>query len=419
MLALNLAKREQWLAHLVQEGVITTPSLVIDSAEVKGVLDLFEKFLPEAKVFYAVKANNAPSLLQFLYKQGASFDVASASEINALRSLGVPPSRMVLSNPVKSPATINSFFDNGLRFVSIDNPLDLQALQQARLRLFNHADVGFFVRIRISSTDVQIDLNSKFGCFENEAIALLKAIADAGFSPRGIQFHVGTQSWNAHNYRIGVETSLRIIDAARREYGINCDSINIGGGFPDPVLADEAGGLEAFFAELAEAISPAIHRGLNIIAEPGRVMVSGACSAVCSIIGKSFRNGTPWLYLDDGAYGLFSGKFFDHKEYHFKVIRQANRSKSNKLVPYVVAGPTCDSIDIISQPTMLPTDLNPGDILCSHNMGAYSLVTASSFNGFGQINTYLGTPGVRGESGIIDEGCEQIDNVKVRKLFNA
>lgn len=385
-------KRERWLASLAERQVISTPSLVIDSGEVKNVLALFEKHLPEAKLFYAMKANNAPALLQFMSAEGVSFDVASATEINDLHALGVAPSRMVLSNPVKSPATINAFFDNGLKLVSIDNAYDLRALQAAQSRNSSKGKVGVFVRIRIPTTDVQIDLNSKFGCTEEEAVSLLKEALDCGFWPRGIQFHVGTQSWNTHNYQIGIETSLRIIDTAQREFGIKCDSINIGGGFPDPSVAKEAGGLDNFFINLAQTIAPAVKRGLNIIAEPGRILVSGACSAVCSVIGKSVRNGTPWLYLDDGAYGLFSGKFFDHKEYQFRVLSQQTKPKEKRLVPYVIAGPTCDSIDIVAQPTLLPSDLGMGDILCSHNMGAYSIVTACSFNGFGRINTYLGTP---------------------------
>lgn len=391
-LSLTLTKRERWLSRLIDENSISTPALVIDSSEVSHHLSYFNKYLPEAKIFYAVKANNSPTLLQYLSSKGVSFDVASANEISDLRALGVSPSRMILSNPIKSPATINAFFDNDLKLLSIDNHYDLEALKNASSRCSDPKAVNVFVRIRIPSTDVQIDLNNKFGCFENEAAALLKAASDAGFNPRGIQFHVGTQSWNVHNYTVGIEASLRIIDSVRSEYGIKCDSINIGGGFPDSILAKEAGGLDAFFEQLAESVKPAIERGLNIIAEPGRIIISHACSAVCTVIGKNIRNGTPWLYLDDGAYGLFSGKFFDHKEYHFRVLKQAQQPQHHKLVPYVIAGPTCDSIDIISQPTMLPSDLNPGDVLCAHNMGAYSLVTACSFNGFGRINTYLGTP---------------------------
>jgi ornithine decarboxylase len=298
---------------------------------------------------------------------------------------------MILSNPVKSPATINAFFDHSLRLVSVDNVFDLRALAAARQGT-KKKNVDVFVRIRLATTDVQIDLNSKFGCCMTEAVDLLKEIEDAGFSARGIQFHVGTQSWNATNYRVGVESSIAIMDEAKAKFGIHCDSINIGGGFPDPVLAAKAGGLDRFFADLATAISPAIERGFNIIAEPGRVVVSGACSAVCSIIGKSIRNGTPWLYLDDGAYGLFSGKFFDHKEFDFRVLtKQSSSLSAGKLIPHVVAGPTCDSIDIISSMALLPAGLSPGDVLCSHNMGAYSIVTACRFNGFGTINAYLGS----------------------------
>lgn len=388
---LSLAKRprearEEWLGNLLDRGLMTTPALAIDSSEVSETLNLFRHHLPEAKIFYAVKANNSPKLLEFLAGEGVSFDVASAKEIEDLVSLGISPSRMILSNPVKGPATIKRFFENEMRLVSIDNPTDLAALSAHYKKLGLTHDVGVLIRIRISSTDVQIDLNSKFGCTAAESVDLLKLVMDSGFKPRGIQFHVGTQSWNANNFRVGVDTALKAMDSAREKYGVRCDTINIGGGYPDPHVAHEAGGLERFFEELRKAIQPALDRGLNIIAEPGRVLVSGACSAVCSVIGKSVRNGVPWLYLDDGAYGLFSGKFFDHKEFEFHLLRQyaeSSNRNNGKLVPYVVAGPTCDSIDVIAHPILLPSNIEIGDILCTHNMGAYSIVTACSFNGFG------------------------------------
>lgn len=379
-----------WIDQLITDEVISTPALVIDSLEVDRILKYFEKYIPEVKLFYAVKANNASPLLSYLNQKGLSFDVASAKEISELRGIGIAPNRMILSNPVKSPATINSFFDQGLRLVTIDNPLDLEALSQARNRTGNTKPVDVFVRVRIPTTDVQIDLNSKFGCDEDEAILLLKQVADYGFRPRGIQFHVGTQSWNAKNFGIGINVALRVIDEMQNSFGIKCDSINMGGGYPDPNVAREAGGLDVFFAQLAECLKPAIKRGLNIIAEPGRIVASSACSSVCSIIGKSIRNGTPWIYLDDGAYGLFSGKFFDHKEFDFTVLKKQLKSADSHMVPHVVAGPTCDSLDVISQPVLLPSDLTNGDTLVTHNMGAYSLTTGNLFNGFGHIHTYLG-----------------------------
>lgn len=391
--------REKWLLRLIESGAITTPSLVIDTDHVSHILDLFNNHLPEAKLFYAVKANNDPGLLRFLAERAINFDVASANEITDVRSLGIPPTRMILSNPIKSPEAVNRFFDQGMRLAVIDNHYDLSMLQKASKR--NNLDsskVGIFVRIRIPTTDVQIDLNQKFGASEEEAASLLASVAKAGFSARGVQFHVGTQSWNVSNYKVGITTSLRVLDLVAKKHKVKCDSINIGGGFPDPLIVRESGGLEVFFASLREEILPAIGRGLNIIAEPGRVLISGACSAVCSIIGKSTRNGTPWLYLDDGAYGLFSGKFFDHKEYKFKILTHASNTSAKLNSHYVIAGPTCDSLDVICHNTLLPSDLEPGDILCAHNMGAYSVVTACPFNGFGRINIYLGSSSKQEES---------------------
>lgn len=408
-------QREKWLGNLVESGAIGTPALAIDTADVQKVLDLFTRHLPEAKLFYAMKANNAPLLLQFLASKGVNFDVASSTEIRQLRSLGVAPSRMILSNPVKGPTTINTFLDEGLKLCVVDNPHDIEMLSLANQRRGDsRAPIGVFVRIRIPSTDVQIDLNQKFGATEEEAVELLGAVHRAGFQARGVQFHVGTQSWNTSNYRMGITTALRILDTARKKYGVKCDAVNIGGGYPDPLIAKESGGIESFFMHLREAISPAIERGLTIIAEPGRVMVSGACSAICTIIGKSVRNGTPWIYLDDGAYGLFSGKFFDHKEYQFRVLESKKPvPAAARLTPYVVAGPTCDSLDVICQTTLLPANLEPGDILCTHNMGAYSLVTACSFNGFGEINVYVG------DSNAERKNVRELSRPALRKVGNS
>jgi len=386
----DLLNKERWLSQLIESKEITSPALAIDASVVKSTLNLFEKYIPEAKIYYAIKANNTPSLLQYLANQGVSFDVASTQEILDLKALGISSTRMILSNPIKSPRAINTFFENKLKLLVVDNIDDIQNLSRAHKQIAADHPVGILVRIRIASAEVQIDLNSKFGCLEEEALPLIKAAAEAGFQPRGIQFHVGTQSWSTHNYTVGVETALRIIDKAKSEIGIRLDTLNIGGGYPDPSMANKAGGLDSFFTGLAAAIAPAIARGLNIIAEPGRIIASAACSSVSSVIGKSIRNGTPWLYLDDGAYGLYSGKFFDLKEFNLRVLKQKNTTGDNQLVRHVVAGPTCDSIDVISENALLPANLEIGDILCAHNMGAYSIVTASNFNGFGHIDTYLG-----------------------------
>jgi ornithine decarboxylase len=394
-LSLVQNRREDWLRRLLAEGQISTPALVADCDEIDAVLNLFSHHIPEAKLYYAVKANNALPILQYLASKGLCFDVASATEIAELRSIGVSPNRLILSNPVKSPVSVNAFFDQGLRLAVIDNQDDLESLARARMRINNsNSEIGILTRIRIPTTDIQIDLNQKFGCTVDEAVNLLRQVHSAGFKARGVQFHVGTQSWNVNNYKIGMDLAFEVIDRLATKHNISADTINIGGGFPDPVVAREGGGFEQFFSNLRTVLSPAFSRGLNLIAEPGRVIVSGACSAVCRIIGRSVRNGTPWLYLDDGAYGLFSGKFFDHKEFHFKLLHsELNQHKARK-VPYVVAGPTCDSLDLICQTTLLPMGLQTGDILCAHNMGAYSYSTACNFNGFGQatVALYAGRP---------------------------
>lgn len=385
-----------WINDLLNREIINTPALLIDTTEIKRILDLFEKYIPQVKLFYAIKANNTPELLKFLNSQGMAFDVASYKEIKQIQEIGIKPRNVILSNPIKTQQTIKAIFDAGITLITVDNPLDLRALYDEKVRRGAPYNVDIFVRVKTPSKDVQINLNSKFGASEDEALHLLEQARNYGFNPRGVQFHVGTQSWNVENYAYCIEHSLRIFDRAKSELNIKCDTINIGGGYPDPIMAQKVGGLDTFFSKLATAIKPAVDRALNLIAEPGRVCVSSACSAVCTVVGKSVRNGTPWIYLDDGAYGLFSGKFFDHKEFQFSVLRKdsssSKQSNEPELIPYVVAGPTCDSIDVISESILLRADLTVGDILVSHNMGAYSLTTGNHFNGFGEIFTYLGSP---------------------------
>ena len=358
-----------------------SPCLVFDLDAVDRTLGLFGRYVPGLRLYYSLKANNDPTILTHLQSKGLGFDVASVNEIGTAIAAGIAPEDMILSNTVKTTNCIREIFRRRVFATTIDNELDLKAL--ALESTFHSFRPQVFVRIKLQPLGVEINLNEKFGCTLERAAALLAKSHELGLPPAGVHFHVGTQCRNVQSYRVGIESAIEVLRDVRTRHGLNLTSINIGGGFPDELAAAEYGGLESFITELGEIVKAAQDHGFNLIAEPGRVIAAGACTAVARVIGRNVHDGKDWLYLDDGIYGLFSTAHYEKR--HFDLIPV--EKKKGKAISYVVAGPTCDSLDVISLNTMLPADMQPGDYVLANHAGAYSISVKSQFNGMGQIST--------------------------------
>lgn len=237
------------------------------------------------------------------------------------------------------------------------------------------------VRIKVPNVGSVVELSLKFGAELSDAVPLLLKARKLGLEPTGIAFHVGSQCTYGNNYLEALELA-RIILVEAEHRGLNLTVVDIGGGFPIRYFDSE----EDWFSDIAPAIGLELSRmfepEIRIIAEPGRALIGPAGLLVMSIIGKSIRNNKHWYYLDDGVYGALSGIIFDHCKYYFESLKKGPTQLTN------LAGPTCDSIDIISPTEELP-ELELGDILFTRNIDAYSITHATSFNGIPPAKTVV------------------------------
>jgi ornithine decarboxylase len=373
--------RERWIASAIRRGELESPCLVFDLDAADRILGLFNRHLPGVKLYYSVKANSDPTILQHLHQRGVGFDVASVNEIAAVLATGAEPEDAILSNTVKTNTCIREIFRRRISATTVDNLLDLNAL--ALESTFHTFRPRILARIKLPPMGVEINLNEKFGCSLEMAPQILYRAHELGLIADGVHFHVGTQCRNVLSYRAGIDAAIHVLGSLKAQYGLDLRTIDIGGGFPDELVADENGGIEEFITDLGFIVREAQSLGYEIIAEPGRIIASGAGIAVSQVIGRNQRDGREWLYLDDGIYGLYSTAHYEKRIFEFVPIEQ----KMHNVTSFVVAGPTCDSLDVIGMDIKLPSGIKPGDHVLSYHAGAYSISVKSNFNGMGQIST--------------------------------
>jgi ornithine decarboxylase len=228
------------------------------------------------------------------------------------------------------------------------------------------------LRVSFRSPDAVVDLSRKFGCEPAAVPALLEMAADLGLSIRGLSFHVGSQVADPGKYveAIAACRDLMADAAVRGHTGLDC--LDIGGGFPVAYRRDPLP-IRRFCQPIRRALAR-LPRNVGVVAEPGRFIAAPAGTGVASVIGRAQREGRWWYYLDDGLYGSYSGQLYDHAHYPLECIGGLGPRH-----PSVLAGPTCDSIDVIREDLPLP-ELQIGDLIVGRMMGAYTAASASDFN---------------------------------------
>jgi ornithine decarboxylase len=353
-----------------------TPLVVLDHKVLRENYAQFRKYLPRVQVYYAVKANSDPAIVQTFYDEGASFDVASVAEflevhekiehLPAKQRQDFIWDRIIYANPIKAVETLQQL-DQYKPLVTYDNYEEVIKIA----RYAPHS--GLALRLRVPNTGSMVELSSKFGALPGEAVDLISFAHNNKLEVEGLSFHVGSQCTNADNYIQALHLAAGIFGEAKLR-GFNLKLLDIGGGFPahydDTVPA---------FKKVAKTINTELDRlfpgPIEILAEPGRFLVASAATAVTKIIGKAVRGGKLCYYLDDGVYQTFNGVIFDHCHYHLKSFKKAPTQLCS------VFGPTCDAIDTISLTEQLP-DLELGELVYCENIGAYSVASSTYFNGF-------------------------------------
>jgi ornithine decarboxylase len=353
-----------------------TPLVVVDHKALRENYAQFRRHMPRVQVYYAVKANSDPAIVQTLYDAGASFDVASVAEFQTVHQKieHLPEKerqdyiwdRIIYANPIKAIETLE-LLEPYKPLVTYDNHEEV-------MKIARHAPhAGLVLRLRVPNTGSMVELSSKFGALPGEAVDLISFAHNNKLEVEGLSFHVGSQCTNPENYSQALHLAAGIFDEAKSR-GFNLKLLDIGGGFPAHYDATVPP-----FTRLARMINSELDRlfpqPLEILAEPGRFLVASAASAIAKVIGKAVRGGKLSYYLDDGVYHTFSGVIFDHCQYPLKSFKKGPTQICS------VFGPTCDALDTISMTEELP-DMDLGDLVYAENIGAYSAASSTYFNGF-------------------------------------
>lgn len=354
-----------------------TPLFIIDHAKLRQNYRTFKKNLPNVQAYYAIKANPNQEIVETLFKEGASFDVASYNEFmqvyKYLKLLRKSDKyffiwdKIIFSNTIKDRHTLKKI-NKYKPLVTFDNADEIRKIKE------HCPTAGLILRLKVPDTGSKVELSSKFGAETADAPRLIKQAFNAGLTVEGLSFHVGSQCTNFDNYAAALQITAEIFNHARKK-GYNTNIIDIGGGFPVPYDSQVPQ-----FEQLSEIIRSECERlfppDVELLAEPGRFMVANAAVSVSEIIGKARREGKIFYHINDGVYQTFSGVVFDHWIPNFTAFKRGKREVC------AVVGPTCDSFDKISLSEHLPTNLKIGDFLYTENIGAYSIAAATRFNGF-------------------------------------
>ena len=359
-----------------------TPCLVLDLDVVANNYRALRRYLPIADVFYAVKANPAREILELLVGLGSSFDTASRPEIEHVLAAGGSADRISYGNTIKKQRDIAWAFERGVRLFAFDSEAELRKLAESA------PGARVFCRLLMDCDGADWPLSRKFGCEADMARDLLILARELGLEPYGISFHVGSQQTQLDQWDMAVGKTAMLFTALN-EAGIELKMVNVGGGL-QAKYRGEVAGVDAYAGAIMNAMTK--HFGNNLpkmIVEPGRSLVGDAGvieTEVVLISKKSSNDDVRWVYLDIGKFGGLIETLDESIKYRIQA-----HERNGPSAPVVLAGPTCDSADILYEKHRyrLPLSLKIGDKLRIHATGAYTTSYASvNFNGFQPLRAY-------------------------------
>ncbi|KQZ86979.1 ornithine decarboxylase [Mesorhizobium sp. Root157] len=361
----------------------TGPCLVVDLDVVRDNFCAFEKALPDSRIYYAVKANPAPEILRLLASMGSSFDTASVAEIEMALDAGAPASRISFGNTIKKERDIARAYELGIRLFAVDCVEEVEKVARVA------AGSRVFCRVLTDGEGAEWPLSRKFGCVPAMAVDVLRHAASLGLEAYGVSFHVGSQQTDLSAWDRALGDAAKVFTTLAGE-GILLKMVNMGGGFPTRYLKDVPAA-QAYGQAIFEALSR--HFGNRIpetIIEPGRGMVGNAGvikSEVVLISKKADNDNVRWVYLDIGKFGGLAETMDEAIRYPLVTPRDGDA-----VAPCVLAGPTCDSADVMYEktPYPLPLSLTIGDEVLIEGTGAYTTTySAVAFNGFEPLRSYV------------------------------
>ncbi|MAU23581.1 MAG: ornithine decarboxylase [Martelella sp.] len=359
------------------------PCLVVDREVVRDNYTAFRRALPNSDIFYAVKANPAPQILELLAGLGSNFDCASVAEIEMALEAGATADRISFGNTIKKERDIARAYALGVNLFAVDCHEEVEKISRAA------PGARVFCRVLTDGEGAEWPLSRKFGCVPAMAVDVLVYAHQLGLASYGVSFHVGSQMTKVEAWDAALSDAKRVF-AQLAKQGIHLQMVNMGGGFPTKYLRDvptaEAYG-QAIFAALSRHFGNQLPR---TIIEPGRGMVGNAGvikSEVVLISKKSDDDKHRWVFLDIGKFGGLAETMDEAIRYPIRTERDGD-----EMEPCVLAGPTCDSADVMYEKNMypLPISLTIGDEVLIEGTGAYTTTYASvAFNGFEPLKSYV------------------------------
>jgi ornithine decarboxylase len=367
------------------------PCMVLDLDVVQDNYAKFARALPNTRVFYAVKANPSPEVLSLLAKLGSCFDTASVVEIQLSLAAGATAERISFGNTIKKERDIVRALELGVRLFAVDCEAEVEKIARAAKEAqVDKRDVKVFCRILCDCAGAEWPLSRKFGCAPEMAIEVLEHAHRVGLESYGVSFHVGSQQRNTEAWD-GALASASAIFRACAERGIHLSMVNLGGGFPAKYLRSIPA-VEAYGQSIFQALSRHFGNRLpETIIEPGRGMVgnAGVIESEVVLVSKKSRDEheVRWVYLDIGKFGGLAETMDESIRYPIRTENDEDRK-----VPCVLAGPTCDSADVLyeKEPYLLPISLEIGDKVLIEGTGAYTATySAVAFNGLPPLKSYV------------------------------
>ena len=359
------------------------PCLVLDLDVVRDNYQAFAKTLPDTRVFYAVKANPAPEILRLLASLGSCFDVASPGEIDMVLDAGATADRISYGNTIKKESDIAYAFGKGIMLYAVDCEAEVEKV--ARMAPGSRV----ICRIHCDGTGAEWPLSRKFGCEPDYAVDILEHAHRLGLVAHGLSFHVGSQQVNVEAWDRALASTAAVFRSCA-ERGINLSMVNLGGGFPAKYIR-KTPKLESYGKAIFRALRRHFGNAIpNTIIEPGRGLVgnAGMIEAEVVLIAKRNReDDLRWVYLDIGKFHGLAETIDESIRYPIKTPKDKDETG-----PCVVAGPTCDSVDVLYQknPYPLPVSLEIGDKVLIEAAGAYTTTYSSiGFNGYPPLRQYV------------------------------
>jgi ornithine decarboxylase len=357
-----------------------TPFFLFSKDRILRRYEEFKKSFPGAAIHYAIKANSEIPVLQLLNDAGASFEAASKYELDYLKEAGVSADRIIYGTSVKSASHIKDFHEYGVDRYAADSFPELE-------KLAVHAPgARVYIRMTVNDTGSVFRFSEKFGTAKANVVPLLRHAVEIGLKPYGISFHVGSQASNPLAWAHALRELGEVLDELKT-YDITIDALNFGGGFPCHYLTtEETSDIEEIAKFTLEEYEKLPYQP-QIILEPGRGLIADTGVLVTSVIARVGRGENTWLFLDAGVYNALFEAMAYQGSTRYPITSMRPSYDSGEML-YALAGPTGDSPDVITREALLPRDIEIGDKLIIHKVGAYTLPATSPFNGFPKPPVY-------------------------------